>query len=227
MICLLQSNFFIFNKNSPASIIGYGDSQLFTKDFIKQVVWLRPEEFFVDEHDVYFTVEPDDIFQGLLGDCYFQSALAAIAENPKRIKKIFLSKKKQDAGIYCVNFYINGTKEAIYVDDLFPCSKDTKKPIFNRSDQEELWVMILEKAFAKICGGYANIEEGYTSEAQSDLTGAPVEIYINGDEEMTSDERFSILWYSDYKNYIMCAGSKNLGASAGVLEDPKTGKFVI
>jgi calpain-15 len=33
---------------------------------------------------------PSDIKQGALGDCYFLSSLSVIAENPERIKKMFL-----------------------------------------------------------------------------------------------------------------------------------------
>ena len=80
--------------------------------------------------------------------------------------------------------------------------------------------MILEKAWAKIYGGYANIEAGFTSEALSDLTGAPTTVYTTDDEDLTPDERFGILWLADNKNYIMCAGTKNL-CEGYELEDPR------
>lgn len=35
-------------------------------------------------------IEPNDIKQGLLGDCYFLAGIAALAEVPSRIKEIFL-----------------------------------------------------------------------------------------------------------------------------------------
>jgi calpain-15 len=36
-------------------------------------------------------VTPNDIIQGSLGNCYFLSALSAIAEFPQRIKNIFIT----------------------------------------------------------------------------------------------------------------------------------------
>lgn len=36
-------------------------------------------------------IEPNDIKQGDVGDCYFMAGLAALAENPQRIVKLFLT----------------------------------------------------------------------------------------------------------------------------------------
>jgi calpain-15 len=38
-------------------------------------------------------IDPNDIKQGMLGDCYFVAALATLAEWPDRVKKIFVSSK--------------------------------------------------------------------------------------------------------------------------------------
>lgn len=45
----------------------------------------------------------------------------------------------------------------------------------------ELWVLLLEKAYAKINGCYANVEAGLTGNAIRDLTGAPYD-FKNGQE---------------------------------------------
>jgi hypothetical protein len=36
-------------------------------------------------------IEPNDIKQGALGDCYFLSSLSALTENPDRIRNLFVS----------------------------------------------------------------------------------------------------------------------------------------
>lgn len=38
-------------------------------------------------------IEPNDIIQGQLGDCYFLSSLAALAEHPQRVRNIFLNRE--------------------------------------------------------------------------------------------------------------------------------------
>jgi calpain-15 len=61
--------------------------------------------------------------------------------------------------MYGVYICFEGTWQAVWVDDYFPCYKNTG-PIFCRSKEQELWVMILEKAWAKINGSYGNIVAG-------------------------------------------------------------------
>ena len=51
-------------------------------------------------------IEPNDIKQGYLGDCYFLSALSALSENyPEAIRRLFVTPEFQGLGLYCV--YIN------------------------------------------------------------------------------------------------------------------------
>lgn len=53
--------------------------------------------------------------------------------------------------------------------------------MFNRSKTGELWVILLEKAWAKVFGGYMNIEAGLTREALRDLTGACCKTFMMQD----------------------------------------------
>lgn len=50
-----------------------------------------------------------------------------------------------------------GVWEEVVIDHRFPADKKTKLPWFNKSKNNEIWVMLAEKAYAKIHGGYANI----------------------------------------------------------------------
>ena len=64
---------------------------------------------------------PDDIKQGLLGDCYFLSILSALAEVPDRITRLFLTDRLNDYGIFAVNIKKNGEAKEVVIDDYFPC----------------------------------------------------------------------------------------------------------
>lgn len=48
------------------------------------------------------------------------------------------------------------------------------KPAFTSAKDNELWVVLLEKAWAKLYSSYKRIEAGYPEEGLHDLTGAPV-----------------------------------------------------
>ena len=48
------------------------------------------------------------------------------------------------------------------------------KPAFSKSVDNELWVVLLEKAWAKIYTSYKRTEAGYPQEPLHDLTGAPI-----------------------------------------------------
>jgi calpain-15 len=72
----------------------------------------------------------------------------------------------------------NGEWQQVTVDDWFPCvqaggKENLFEPAFSLTKNKELWLMILEKAFAKLNGSYLALRSGYTHEALQDLTGCP------------------------------------------------------
>jgi len=66
---------------------------------VKDVVWEPANKifpggckvFYEDENDK-FSIEPDDINQGEIGNCYFMCALSALAE-PRNHKESFLVRR--------------------------------------------------------------------------------------------------------------------------------------
>lgn len=55
-------------------------------------------------------VEPNDIRQGALGDCYFLSSLSVQAEYGDRVRKLFVNTTYNEEGLYAVNLTKNGEK---------------------------------------------------------------------------------------------------------------------
>ena len=97
-----------------------------------------------------------------------------MAEFPGRIERIVQAGEQE--GQYDVNITKNGEKIEIKVDDQFPCRYD--RPIFSKNNGNELWVLVLEKAWAKLHGSYRRIESGWAYYAFRDLTGAPAYSYV-------------------------------------------------
>jgi len=81
-----------------------------------------------------------------------------LAENPDLVKEIFVTQAINPAGIYLMKFYINGIQSPVIVDDYFPTKN--KRPCYASTRDGELWVMLLEKAWAKLYGSYSRIESG-------------------------------------------------------------------
>jgi len=66
----------------------------------------------------------------------------------------------------------NGERQTIIIDDHIPCDADGD-PCFSKANGNELWVMLLEKAWAKIHGSYERIIGGQAHLTFRDMTGAP------------------------------------------------------
>jgi len=179
--------------------------------------WLRAHTIFHEQEYHVFTggIEPNDIAQGDLGDCYFLSALSALAEFPHRIKHAFETKEVTPDCKYVINFCICGENRKVVIDDYFPCREGTDKPCFSHAHGNELWVMLLEKAWAKINGSYERIVEGDACEALRAITGAPCIRYSHTRGGQKVDSELEKIWseieYGDNRNFIMCANAGGVG----------------
>lgn len=111
----------------------------------------------------------------MLGDCYFLSVLSVLSEKPKRITSLFKTKEANKYGAYCMRICKNGQWRDVVVDDSFPCNGD--KPAFSQGHGQEMWVLLIEKAWAKLHGSYERVEAGFAESVFRDLTGAPSQGY--------------------------------------------------
>lgn len=68
-------------------------------------------------------------------------------------------------------FFIDGQWQYITTDDKFPVSGGAL--LGARPHGNEIWVMLVEKCWAKVFGSYQKISGGFSDEAFNFLTGAP------------------------------------------------------
>ena len=119
-------------------------------------------------------IEMDDILQGGLGDCYFLTSMAALSNYPYLIKEKFRTTKYNDIGYYEVILFIDGEWQIVFIDDYFAVNSKNKDSFaFAKPNNYELWAIILEKAWAKVNGGYSLIQGGWIREGFQVLTGFP------------------------------------------------------
>ena len=156
-----------------------------------------------DELDIAF----NDIDQGSLGDCYLLAALSSIALNdPESIRKMI---KPLGAGLYAVTFYDKDddgklvAQMPVLVDDTFPASSSGTPKYAREGDRSEagseLWVMLIEKAWAmSIRAEKVGTEKETIANSQIEtdtdgaITGTPGAFYVTltwlseGEEEPLS-----------------------------------------
>lgn len=176
-----------------------------------EIEWRRPMQIFQDEFLLFEDkIEFADIMQGSLGNCYFLSAIAALSEFPNLIYKIFRSKEVSSNNVYEIALFVDGEWQIVIVDDYIPYSKKFDCCAFARPNGNELWVLLLEKAWAKINGSYLNIIGGLSCDPLTAFTGFYVSKLYTEDikDEKYLDKFWKTIVESDEKNYIMCCDSK-------------------
>lgn len=268
---------------------------------------------FLVKHD---TFRADHCQQGKVGDCWFLSALAVVAERPDLIARLFVgwdtkSQRSLDHGFCKVNLFLDGQWRTVVVDTFLPCLVDgaaevelqaalqasrmyggselvsegphsdtfnsfsssskydphavadkcrtvlTSTHVFLEQDQRrqgynnnhtnghsclplpatptllqrpatstdlayskakhnQLWVPLLEKAYAKSHGSYSAISGGHIAEAFLDLTGAPTLCYRLHNDSSFEPRSF---WYKllQYRRQRLPMGCGTDSSAVGII----------
>ena len=131
----------------------------------EEVIWKSSREI-LGENTVILPekIDNSNFNQGCIGDCYFISCVNSLSQVPQLLYFImglsFKHYENKATKIFIVYFFIDGKWKIVKVKDSFPCFKNSNKLIGVKPKNNELFMMILEKAWAKINGGYDQIECG-------------------------------------------------------------------
>ncbi|KAK8876324.1 hypothetical protein M9Y10_006522 [Tritrichomonas musculus] len=132
------------------------------KTILEEHDWRRIEDQY---HILFENISPEGVTQGKLGDCYFIASLIYTARNKNFVKSLFHPKSSLEYGVALVYFNFLGEKIPVIVDTQVPYyPQNTTSPLFSspRTNEDSCWFVLVEKAFAKACGGYCFIESGQT-----------------------------------------------------------------
>lgn len=117
--------------------------------------------------------------------------MASLAEYNNLIERLFEYIDLEN-GYFLIWLCIDGIWKLIELDGFIPTKPNGKDLVFSccRDGDEELWVILLEKAYAKAYGNYEHIIGGQPYEAIKDLTGAPGKSFSHRNKDIKED----ILW---------------------------------
>ncbi len=124
------------NEQSKCSFFQWDDQHKQTNQATPRSAWVNQLTWIRYEHKPGYSLtypkghySPEHIRQGILGDCWFLSALAVVAEKPYLIQRLIPHFDYNDTGCYEVFFCLDGAWSSVLVDSLLPSvpSKRRKK----------------------------------------------------------------------------------------------------
>jgi len=136
-------------------------------------------------------VDPYDVMQGGVGDCWLLCAMAALAEFPGAIKQLFKNTPdielmpQASFNMYTITLYdLRTWKPVDYKIDERLCTKPGGNELLGcgPSITGDLWACYLEKACAVHCGGWDNIQGGQCTHAWRMLLGCKDQYTFDEDE---------------------------------------------
>ena len=173
---------------------------------LKPLGWTKARDIFRGRNFVlYDTISMDDVEQGQLGNCYFLSVLSELGNRPEIYDKIFITKEKTQNGCYQVRLLIRGIPKVVSVDDFFPTLNGSF--VFAHSGPGEIWVQLLEKAWAKVNTSYAETIAGIPSEAFLTLSEAPCVSLIHRKYQV--EDLWNMLKKAKAKGYYLATNTDN------------------
>ena len=95
-----------------------------------------------------------------------------LKQNPELIEEIILT-KKNTYGLHALRIYINNQEEHILIDDKFLCTSGDLKCVFSQPLEQQIWPLIIEKAWIKYAGSLTDIEYRQPFEPYKLFTNRP------------------------------------------------------
>ncbi|CAJ1331613.1 unnamed protein product [Effrenium voratum] len=115
--------------------------------------------------------------------------MASLAEFPEAVEALFRQRELASDGRCQVQLHdSHGRSVALAVDEFIPCHirewwDDEGMPLFARPNGNEAWVLLLEKAFAKMLGSYTALSGGNCCSAFRAFTGEQSFVWARSEGE--------------------------------------------
>nr|XP_005005745.1 calpain-10 isoform X3 [Cavia porcellus] len=147
--------------------------------FREDITWRRPQEICTAPRLFPDNQREGQVKQGLLGDCWFLCACAALQKSRHLLDRVFPPGQPSWSdqtyrGLFICRIWQFGHWEEVTIDDRLPCLAG--RLCFSRCQREDVfWLPLLEKVYAKVHGSYEHLWAGQVADALVDLTGGLAE----------------------------------------------------
>lgn len=215
-----------------------------------ELIWKRPNEWLSSPSFFKESISSNDVIQGSLENCWFIGALSVLATRDELIRGSIQSlNMSQQIDISTVTGLFKGVyppmfhsfaKKGLFVLRFFKefawryVIIDSRLPVFSDSngnfsyvfahcaDPEELWVPLIEKAYAKLHGCYEALNRGLIDDGLVDLTGLVAE------KTSLSNIQSELLWeklvqYKETQSLLGCSIEGQNGEVEIVKDSEATG----
>ncbi|KAF2503244.1 cysteine proteinase [Lophium mytilinum] len=200
---------------------------------VHRIDWIYEEPRFVIDG-----FSSSDVRQGGNGDCWWVAAVATLCSVEHLMERVCVA-RDEECGVYGFVFHRDGEWFSTVVDDNlylrysdFDAHIDIYDPTGEKerkykkseqtgsealyfahcADDNETWLPLLEKAYAKVHGDFGAISGGWSGEAVEDMTGGvTTTIFTN---KILSKERLWKELLNEKKEFIFAASSPSLGSDA-------------
>ena len=153
-------------------------------------------------------IDCTNIKQGCLGTCYLLETISTLSNYGKLLYQIFPCEKINDNGIYEICIFHEGQWQKVLVDDYFIFYKGSTSFAFTKPVNNCLYSCLIEKAYAKIKGSFADINGGLLEDAFKALTGFEA-FYISNNHFKLHNNIYDFLINKIKEGYIFSCCTKN------------------
>ncbi|CAI9533781.1 unnamed protein product [Staurois parvus] len=172
---------------------------------IPGVEWRRPPEFCSHPQFIESGASTSDVCQGELGDCWLLSSMTSLTLHPQLFSRVVpenqtFSRSHGYRGIFHFKLWRFGDWLDVIIDDKLPTKNNVL--IYSKSHTRgEMWSPLLEKAYAKVSGGYLALQGGTIPEALEDFTGGLAEVLSLS--RHTPEETWELIVQSAHSRFPM------------------------
>ncbi|PNF42187.1 hypothetical protein B7P43_G07321 [Cryptotermes secundus] len=181
------------------------------------IKWNRPGEICSFPCLYAEQVSSKSVIAGRMSSNWIVSALSVLATVGELYHKVIPEYRQQEwdpennnyAGIFHFRFWRFGQWVDVVVDDLLPTC-DNELLFTQSSVQNEFWIPLVEKAYAKLHGSYEALADGHLADALVDFTGGVSEtLDLKANDYNEQEDKHSILFeklLEEFKDHsVMCS----------------------